>query len=68
MAGLSEVAPTSVSLSHSHWPAQGSDRINPAILLAEAGTGSYALAMQSTDPLPLSERIRLSEMANPGIA
>lgn len=65
VAGLSKVAVTSVSLCHSHWPAPGTDRVDLAALLADADSGSYALAIQSTAPLPLTERIRLFEMASP---
>lgn len=67
VAGLSKVARTSSALCRSYWPAQGTTRIDLAALLANAGTTSYALAIQSTEPLPLTERIRLFEMANPAV-
>ena len=64
VADLTKVAPTSVSLCHSYWPAPGMGPIDVATLLTKASPESCALAIQSTDPLRLSERTRLFEMAN----
>lgn len=65
LAGLSAVAEVSTSFCHSYWPSMKTTRIDPAAVLAGAGAQSVALAIQSTAPLPLAERVRLFEMANP---
>jgi hypothetical protein len=69
VAGLSGVAETQTSFCHSWWPDPGATAgaiaLDPQLLLAGAGPGNVALAIQSTDPMPLEVRTRLFSLTNP---